>query len=103
MKFTPADILYNLVALAAFGALITVIIRARRQPLWAEAYRRLGKNKVAMTTLVILIVYGSIALLDSLGATSAAPHDRRTIVDALFQRPAERTYSAPFATETTGE
>ncbi len=103
MKFTPTDILYNLVALTAFGVLLTVILRARRQPLWAEAYRRLGKNRVAMTALCLLVVYGSIALLDSLGATSAVTHDRTTIVDAVFHRPAERTYSAPFASETTGE
>jgi peptide/nickel transport system permease protein len=103
MKLTSADIFSNLVALAAFGVLLTTIIRARRQPLWAEAYRRLGRNKVAMTMLCILSLYGMIALLDSIGWTNTTTHNRETVVDKIFQRPAERTYSAPLATETTGE
>lgn len=103
MKFTLADIFYNLVALTAIGALLTAIFRARRQPLWAEAYRRLRRNRVAMVTLCILCVYAGIALIDSIGWTSTTTHDRQTIADVIFQRPAERTYSAPLAAETTGE
>ncbi len=103
MQFTLADVLYNLIALLAFGALLLAVVRARRQPLWAEAYRRLGRNRVAMTTLCILLLYGTVALLDSVGWTDKATHSRHTVLDSLFKRPAERTYSAPLASMTTGE
>jgi peptide/nickel transport system permease protein len=103
MKFTLADIIYNLIALSAFGALITTVVRARRQPLWAEAYRRLARNRIAMATLCILLLYGLIALLDSVGWTDTTTRNRETIVDALFHRTPERTYSAPLASMTTGE
>lgn len=103
MKFTLSDVIYNLIALLAAGAFLTAVVRARRQPLWAEAYRRLARNRVAMTTLCILALYGTVALLDSVGWTDKTTHSRHTILDSLFKRPAERTYSAPFASMTTGE
>ncbi|MBC8104765.1 MAG: ABC transporter permease [Cytophagales bacterium] len=103
MQFTGPDILYNLLALAAFGLLLTAVVRARRQPLWAEAYRRLARNRIAMVTLAVLVLYGLVALLDSVGGTVTKTQTRHTLMDALFQRPAERTYSAPLASMTTGE
>lgn len=84
-------------------ALVWAIVRARRQPLWAEAYRRLGRNRVALASLVVVALYGSIAFMDSFGWHDGTNADRKTVIDRIFDRPRERTYSAPFAATTTGE
>jgi len=76
------------------------IVRAKRQPLWSEAYRRLSKNKVALASLGILTIYLILALLDGIGWHSPEQIGRRTVVDVLFSKPLEHTYSAPLANMT---
>ena len=93
----------NIVACLVVIVLVSVILRARRQPLWAEAYRRLGKNKLALSAITIISLYGLIAFMDSISWKDAPTAPPRTLVDRFFERPKERYYSAPFATETTGE
>jgi peptide/nickel transport system permease protein len=91
----------NLIPIAVVVILIVTIIRAGRQPLWAEAYRRLRRNRLAMFALCIIACYGAIAILDSIGWQSGRNEPRLTVIDRVFQRPKERTYSAPLATMTT--
>ena len=71
------------------------LIRARREPLWAEAYRRLGRNKLAVTAIAIIGLYGLVAFLDSIGTTDKVSQDRTTVIDWMFKRDKEKTYSAP--------
>jgi peptide/nickel transport system permease protein len=80
-----------------------VLIRARRQPLWAEAYRRLGRNRLAMVALAVIALYGLVAFLDSIGTTDRVSQTRKTVLDRVFERSQERTYSAPLAEMTFGE
>jgi peptide/nickel transport system permease protein len=85
-----------LVVVAAFSV--------RKQPLWAEAYRRLGRNKVAVAALVVIAVYTGIGMLDSIKWKDNKAAPERTVLDRIFAGvPQERTYSMPFARQTTGE
>jgi len=102
-KLFANDWFLNLIPILVIVVLVWSIARARRQPLWAEAYRRLGRNKVAIGAIVVLALYGTVAVGDSIGWRDSANSDRKTIVDRVFSRTRERTYSAPMAAETNGE
>lgn len=93
----------NAVPFLVLAALFYALSCARRQPLWAEAFRRLRSNRVAQLALVIIGLYGAVAFLDSIGWQDTPTAPRKTIIDRVFERPRERTYSAPMATMTTGE
>jgi peptide/nickel transport system permease protein len=93
----------NTIPILVVAALIFAIARAGREPLWAEAYRRLRRNPLALAALAVIGLYGAIALLDSIGWSDGRARPRRTVIDRLFERPKERYYSAPMATMTTGE
>ncbi|MCC6444957.1 MAG: ABC transporter permease [Armatimonadetes bacterium] len=93
----------NLVPVAVLAVLIFTILRAGRQPLWAEAYRRIRRRPLALVALGVIALYGAIAFLDSIGWRDSSARPRQTVIDRLFQKPKERTYSAPMAAMTTGE
>ncbi len=97
-------ILSNIAPIAIVVLLATMIIRAKQTPLWSEAYRRLGKNPLAITGISILLIYGSIAFLDSISWQDNAKTDSKSILDRICSGvKVERTYSAPMANMTTGE
>jgi peptide/nickel transport system permease protein len=100
---TQSDWIENVQPVVAVGALVFAIARAGRTPLWAEAYRRLRRNRAAIAAVVILSLYATVGVLDSIGWHDSKASDRRTIIQRIFQRDKERTYSAPLATTTTGE
>lgn len=85
------------------AAIVAMFLVARRRPLWAEAFRRLRRNPLAMVSLAVIALYGSVALLDSIVLPHKPNEPEKTIIDALFERPKEYTYSAPGAKMTTGE
>ncbi|MHB9035461.1 MAG: ABC transporter permease [Armatimonadota bacterium] len=97
------SIIQNIIPIAVVVILIVTIIRAGRQPLWTEAYRRLRRNRLAMLALCIIACYGVVAVLDSIGWQSGRNEPYLTVIDRVFQQPKERTYSAPLATVTAGE
>ncbi|OGO37934.1 MAG: hypothetical protein A2147_07090 [Chloroflexi bacterium RBG_16_57_8] len=97
------QLLQNLIPILVVVVLITTVLHAGRQPLWAEAYRRLRRNRLAILALCIIACYGTIAVLDSIGWRDGRNEPRLTIIDRAFQHPKERTYSAPLATMTMGE
>lgn len=103
MKFFQSDLYYNLIPLVVVAGIFYALLQARKQPLWAEAYRRIRRNRVALFALAIIGLYGLVALLDSMGWTDKTTQTRTTFIDKWFGREAERTYSAPFATMTFGE
>lgn len=98
-----SDLFQNLIPVVVIGLFVAAFVYARTQPLWSEAFRRLGRNKLAMVALGIIGLYATVAVLDSFGMTDAKTQERKTILDGIFGRDQERTYSAPFAKETTGE
>jgi peptide/nickel transport system permease protein len=95
--------LYNLSPVALVGIAIFIFLRARQTPLWGEAFRRLARNPSARTAMAVIGIYATIGLADSVGWYDAATQERRTVIDAIFERKPERTYSAPLAEMTTGE
>ena len=58
---------------------------------------------MARWAFAVMCVYGLIALADSVGWADNKNAPRKTVIDRIFERPQERTYSAPLATRTTGE
>src|SRR4051812_3663315 len=101
--FWVNNVLLNLLPVLLVAAGAAAILRSRHQPLWAEAYRRLRHNAVAIAALVVIGLYGTVALLDSFGWMNDRNATRVSVVDRLFKRPAEKTFSAPLAHWTTGE
>lgn len=103
VTMTFADLLANLIPVLIVAAFVWAVSRARRQPLWAEAFRRLRRNRIALASLLVIGLYGAVAFFDSVGWRANRNAEFRTVVDRVFERPEERTYSAPLATMTTGE
>ena len=103
MSPTLLHLLYNLSPVALIGVAVLVFIRARQTPLWGEAFRRLARNPSARTAMAVIAIYATIGLADSVGWYDSATQERRTVIDAIFERKPERTYSAPLAEMTTGE
>ena len=98
-----SPIFWNIFTLAVVAGSGWVLWWASKQPLWSDAFRRLRHNRLAMVALFVISVYVSIGLLDSIAWKDNRNADPRTVIDRLFERPRPRTYSAPFARQTTGE
>ena len=98
-----ANQLENLIPVLLVGAGVWILRRAGATPLWRDAFRRLRANPTAKAAAVVAGVYVLIALADSIGWHDPVRQERRTVVDAVFERQPERTYSAPLAHRTTGE
>lgn len=107
-SFFASDFFLNALPILVVLALVLAVIRARRQPLWAEAFRRLRRNTTALFALAVIGFYGLVAILDSIGTTDRASQTRITWLDKLAVKSGamgvqERYYSAPLAEMTTGE
>ena len=85
------------------GVFVWIVLRSRREPLWAEAYRRLGRSKRALGAIFVLSLCGGVVFLDSLSWQGSRIEEPKTVVDRLFDRPFERTYSEPMGSATVGE
>ena len=103
MSPTLLHLLYNLSPLALIGVAVIIFLRARQTPLWGEAFRRLARNPSARVAMTVIAIYATIGIADSVGWYDATTQERRTVIDAIFERKPERTYSAPLAEMTTGE
>ncbi len=95
--------LYNLVPVLVVVLLFLALRQALKQPIWAEAARRIRRRPAALWALGIIGVYGLVAFSDSIGMYDAKKQERVSLLDALSRREKERYYSAPLATMTTGE
>ena len=93
----------NLIILFLVAAIAVAAVRARKQPLWAEAYRRIRQNRFALLSLLIIGSYTTVGVMDSISWKDNRNAPVRTLLDRVAGRTQERTYSAPFAKETTGE
>jgi peptide/nickel transport system permease protein len=89
-------------ALLLPALIVFAIVRAGRTPLWSEAYRRIRRNGLALGSVVVLALYGLVAVADSISWQTKGDVEPKTIIDRMFERPGEPTYSAPLATRTSG-
>lgn len=96
------NFLLNCLPLAVVAVALLLVARAGRAPLWVEAFRRMRRNRLAMISLGVLSIYALVALADSVGWSDQGG-DRRTVIDRLFVRDNEVTYSPPLGTQTVGE
>ncbi len=99
MHLVPAS-LWVLLIPALFAGMV---LRARRQPLWSEAFRRLRRSGRALAAIVVISLYCTVGLLDTIAFARGPGTAEKTVIDLIFERPQERYYSAPLATETVGE
>lgn len=101
------NVLSNLLVVVIIALLVVGLARAGRQPIWAEAYRRIRRSKLALVALGIIGLYGLIAVADSIGWRENSNATRKTLIDRAFEtrykEGRERYYSAPFGRETFGE
>ena len=101
------NVLSNVWPFLIVFALIFALVRAGKQPIWAEAYRRLRQNRYALAAIAVIALYGLTAFTDSIGWKNDKNTPRQTLLDRAFQAryqgKRERTYSSPFARQTTGE
>ena len=72
------------------------IWRAAKQPLWAEAIRRLRRNGLAMAALACITLYLGIAVLDSV-ALGDIPGVGMVVIDGVVR--CHRSRNTPPATE----
>lgn len=103
ISFWDLDLVQNAIPVLIIAFLVYAFVVSRQQPLWAEAYRRLRKNALAMISLAVIVLYALVAVLDSFGTTDPKTQTRTTVLDTIFKREQERTYSAPLASQTFGE
>ncbi len=97
-----SDLINAILSLLAPVLLVVAILRARKQPLWAEAFRRVRRNPVAMVAVVVLGLYTTVAVLDGIGWQVKGQINSQTLIDQAFAGvPSESTYSAPFAVRSS--
>ena len=101
MTMSPDDKKAAVLSLLIPFAIVVAIVRARREPLWAEAFRRLRTNKVAMVSAVVLSVYALLGVVDGIGWQEPGKIGSQTLIDRVFAKPSEATYSAPLAQRTS--
>lgn len=97
------DLLGSLVPVLLIAAAAWAFLRARREPLWADAFRRLRQDRTAMVCLTLIGLYCGVALADSIGWRRGPAAPYRTLLQRVAERPQEYYYSAPLARTTTGE
>lgn len=92
-----------LVYLLLIGLLVWLFFFRKTQE-WQMILLRFKKRPYYLVALMILMVYGSIGLLDSIHFKSSLNHfTARSVLDLLFfpyDQVSEVTYSAPFATHS---
>lgn len=75
----------------------------RKTQEWRLILAHLKKRPYYLVALTILIVYGTIGLLDSIHFTTSSDHAVRSVLDVAlspYDHVSEVTYSAPFATHS---
>jgi peptide/nickel transport system permease protein len=84
-------------ALTFLGA-IWMLVRAER---WERAWARFRRDRSGWIAVVILGLYGLVALIDSIQLTKNAAGESRSVLDFCFKGVAkEKSYSAPLATKS---
>ena len=73
-----------------------------RSPVWHDRLRQLRRHRAGMVSLLILAVYGGLAIMDSVAWHNPPYGPTRSALDRVFERTVERTYSAPMAKEDFG-
>ncbi len=100
----PGHVASNLLVGVLFALGVVAGAYVRRNRLWAEAFGQLWRRR--RLAVLATAIYLAIGLLDSvawIGGTAAgddvlASHEARSLLDRVFERAPEQSYSAPLAT-----
>lgn len=103
LSWWQSDLLANLIPLVIVVLAVLAYRAAARQPLWADAFRRLRTNGIAIASLVVIGLYCGVALADSFGWRDNRSAEFRSVLQRVAERKREYYYSAPGARWTTGE
>jgi peptide/nickel transport system permease protein len=99
-----AHVLSNAVVAALVAGGVGIGIAVRRNRLWREAARELGRRRPL--ALAVVALYVLVALLDSVAWVGGAPEaaadavsarEARSVIDRVFGDTREASYSAPLA------
>jgi len=106
------DDLGEIVPIVSNGALLLILlgmvfflVRASRNELWQNAWKRVRKNRTAMVSMGILCIYVLVGVMDSVtwkDTSGPARNVPRSLLDRSFptlsdKTKQEKTYSAPLA------
>lgn len=97
IRILPTDIFIFILVAAG----VVFILSARRREYWCVAWQQVRTNNVAMVSLLVLSLYASIALLDSVHFIDKKNGTTLSLLDWVItplHQQIEKTYSAPFAT-----
>jgi ABC-type dipeptide/oligopeptide/nickel transport system permease subunit len=114
----PIILATDLIVYLLFAFLIYLLFAVRRETYLQSAWLQIRKNKVAMVSMVIILLYGGVALLDSVRWRDRVLDDAGnptltengefiysgkalSALDRIFidlKENSEKTFSAPFAT-----
>ena len=97
VRILPTDIFIFILVAAS----VIFILSARRREYWRTAWQQVRINNVAMVSLLVLSLYASIGLLDSIHFIDEKSGATLSLLDCMvtpLHQQVEKTYSAPFAT-----
>lgn len=97
IQILPTDFFVFILVVSLF----IFVLLARRREYWRSAWQQVRKNPVAMISLVVLSIYASIALMDSIHFEDRTSGHTLSLLDHMLdplRQQVEKTYSAPFAT-----
>jgi len=96
LRILPTDIFIFILVAAS----VIFILSARRREYWRIAWQQVRTNNVAMVSLLVLSLYASIGLLDSIHFIDEKSGATLSLLDCMvtpLHQQVEKTYSAPFA------
>jgi len=94
-------VISNVVVTILLVGLLVMVRNALRTPLWSSAARRLRRRPGVVLAFLVVGLFTTVAVLDSYSWSNGRNQPRKTIIDRMFERPQERTYSAPLARVTS--
>ena len=97
VRILPTDIFIFILIAAS----VIFILSARRREYWRTAWQQVRINNVAMVSLLVLSLYASIGLLDSIHFIDEKSGATLSLLDCMvtpLHQQVEKTYSAPFST-----
>ena len=92
------DLANNILVLLVVALIVAAVVAMWRSSVWGEPLHRLVRNKLAMACLFVLVLYGVVAILQSVQWASGRDQPSHTVLERMFTNfHYERSYSAPLA------
>lgn len=103
-RFVSSHWTSNIIVLFIVAALVWIALGVRRNEIWRDSLRdALRRSPVAWAVLTVYVLIGladSVAWVGGVSVTSSdqvSRYEAQSVVDRVFGRPPEKSYSAPLA------